>query len=56
LRGRPCPGFVHDLDRIDRILARAGLQRRREARTGLWYVALYERPSWVSRSVVPRVS
>jgi SAM-dependent methyltransferase len=43
LRGRPCPGFVHDLGRIERRLNRAGFRRTGEARSGLWYAALYER-------------
>jgi len=43
LRGSPCPGFVHDLGRIERRLSRAGFRRVSEARSGLWYAALYER-------------
>lgn len=49
LRGRPCPGFVHDLGRIGRRLNRAGFRRVSEARSGLWHAALYERaPAEVS--------
>jgi SAM-dependent methyltransferase len=42
-RGRPCPGFVHDIDRIDGFLSAAGFHRVHEARTGLWRVAIVER-------------
>jgi magnesium-protoporphyrin O-methyltransferase len=43
LRGRACATFVHDLDRIDRTLRSAGLERRAAETRGLWYVAVYER-------------
>jgi magnesium-protoporphyrin O-methyltransferase len=38
-----CPGFVHGLDAIDRVLVKAGLSKTRETGRGLWYAAVYER-------------
>ncbi len=43
IRGRPCPGFVHDLDRIDDRLTAAGLHRVHSARAGLWHVGVVAR-------------
>lgn len=42
-RGRPCPGYVHDVRRIEARLASAGFTRLREARTTMWYAAVWER-------------
>jgi magnesium-protoporphyrin O-methyltransferase len=38
-----CRGYVHDLGRIERRLVGAGFRRLRTARSGLWYVGVYER-------------
>jgi magnesium-protoporphyrin O-methyltransferase len=43
LRGRPCPGYVHDLDLIESRLASAGFQLRHRDHQRLWHVAIYER-------------
>lgn len=43
LRGRPCPGYVHDLDLIEERLADAGFQLRHRDRQRLWHIAIYER-------------
>jgi SAM-dependent methyltransferase len=43
LRGRPCPGYVHDLDLIEERLAVAGFQLRHRDRQRLWHIAIYER-------------
>lgn len=43
LRGRPCPGYVHNLDNIEERLAIAGFQLRNVDRHGLWHIAIYER-------------
>jgi magnesium-protoporphyrin O-methyltransferase len=43
LRGRPCPGYVHDLDLIEKRLASAGFQLRHRDHQRLWHVAIYER-------------
>jgi SAM-dependent methyltransferase len=43
LRGKPCPGYVHDLDLIERRLASAGFQLRHRDHQRLWHVAIYER-------------
>lgn len=43
MRGRPCPGYVHDLDLIEGRLASAGLRLRHRDRQGLWHIAVYER-------------
>lgn len=45
IRGRPCPGYVHDIQRIEARLAAAGFARLRHARTNLWYTAVWERPA-----------
>jgi SAM-dependent methyltransferase len=42
-RGRPCPGYVHDVARIESALARAGFARVVGWRTGMWQVAVFER-------------
>jgi magnesium-protoporphyrin O-methyltransferase len=38
-----CRGYVHDLRRIERRLAAAGYEPAGTARTGLWFLGLYER-------------
>ncbi len=44
LRGRPCPGYVHDLDRIEAHLLKAGFRLTRRYRAGLlWQVAVFDR-------------
>ena len=44
--GRPgCPGFVHSIDAIERLLAADGFALRRADRLGLWYAAVWERPA-----------
>lgn len=43
LRGRPCPGYVHDLDLIEERLATAGFRLRHRDRQRLWHIAVYER-------------
>jgi len=43
LRGRPCPGYVHDLDLIERRLISAGFRLRHRDHQRLWHVAIYER-------------
>jgi SAM-dependent methyltransferase len=37
LRGRPCPGYVHDLDLIEGRLASAGFRLRHRDRQRLWH-------------------
>jgi magnesium-protoporphyrin O-methyltransferase len=43
LRGRPCPGYVHDLDLIEERLTAAGFRLRHRDRQRLWHIAIYER-------------
>lgn len=43
LRGRPCPGFVHDIGQIEARLAASGFRRTRSSAEGLWYVAVFDR-------------
>jgi magnesium-protoporphyrin O-methyltransferase len=43
LRGRPCPGYVHDLDLIEERLASAGFRLRHLEHQRLWHIAVYER-------------
>ncbi|HEY8988832.1 MAG TPA: class I SAM-dependent methyltransferase [Candidatus Limnocylindrales bacterium] len=43
LRGRPCPGYVHDLDLIERRLTSAGFRLRHRDHQRLWHIAIYER-------------
>ena len=38
-----CPTFVHDVGRVERILATAGFTRRADDRLGLWYAAVWQR-------------
>ena len=45
LRGRPCPGYVHDLDLIEERLTAAGFRLRHRDRQRLWHIAIYERSS-----------
>jgi magnesium-protoporphyrin O-methyltransferase len=44
-RGRPCPGYVHDVRKIEARLSAAGFSRSRHARVSLWYAAVWERPA-----------
>lgn len=44
-RGRPCPGYVHPIRKIERRLTAAGFARLRDRRIGLWYAAVWERAS-----------
>lgn len=43
LRGRPCPGYVHNLDLIEERLATAGFRLRHRGHQRLWHIAVYER-------------
>lgn len=43
LRGRPCPGYVHDISRIEARLMDAGFHRTRSSVARLWYVAVFDR-------------
>lgn len=43
LRGRPCPGYVHPIERIERHLVAAGFRSMRRRTAGLWHVAVFER-------------
>lgn len=43
IRGRPCPGYVHDLDLIEEKVTAAGFRLRHRDRQRLWHVAVYER-------------
>lgn len=43
LRGRPCPGYLHDIGAIERRLTDAGFRRLRWRTVGLWYAAVFER-------------
>jgi hypothetical protein len=43
LRGRPCPGYVHDLGLIERRLSSAGFRLRYRDHQRLWHLAIYER-------------
>lgn len=40
-----CHGYVHDLRRIERTLSAAGFERVASARRGLWWIAVYDRPT-----------
>jgi SAM-dependent methyltransferase len=44
-RKRPCPNFIHDVRKIEARLAAAGFARLRDARVGMWYLAVWERPA-----------
>jgi len=43
LRGRPCPGYVHDLGLIERRLISAGFRLRHRDHHRQWHIAIYER-------------
>jgi magnesium-protoporphyrin O-methyltransferase len=43
LSGRPCPGYVHDLDLIEERLTAAGFRLRHRDQQRLWHLAIYER-------------
>jgi magnesium-protoporphyrin O-methyltransferase len=45
LRGRPCPGYLHDIGMIERHLGAAGFRRLRHRTVGRWYAAVFERPA-----------
>jgi magnesium-protoporphyrin O-methyltransferase len=42
IRGRPCPGYVHDLDLIEERLTVAGFRLLHRDRQRLWHIAIYE--------------
>ena len=42
MRGRPCPGYVCDLNLIEERLPSAGFRLRSRARPRLWHIAIYE--------------
>ena len=44
----PCPGYVHDLDDIERRLTAAGFRRRSGRTDFLWYTTVWERASAAS--------
>ncbi len=44
VRGRPCPGYVHDVRVIEDRLHQAGFRRVRAATFRLWYLAIFDRP------------
>jgi SAM-dependent methyltransferase len=43
LRGCACPGYVHDIDSIERTLTQAGFRRRYSSRLRLWHIGVFER-------------
>lgn len=43
LRGRPCPGYVHDIGLIEGRLREAGFRQVRAANAGRWYIGVFER-------------
>lgn len=43
LRGRPCPGYVHDIRTIEARLMDAGFRRTWSDGVRLWYVAVFDR-------------
>ena len=43
LRGRPCPGYVHNIRRIEARLIDAGFRRTWSSVGRLWYVAVFDR-------------
>lgn len=43
LRGESCPGYVHDLNLIEELLATAGFRLRQRDEHRLWHIAVYER-------------
>jgi SAM-dependent methyltransferase len=43
LRGRPCPGYVHPIRRIELALVQAGFRELRSKTVGLWHVAVFQR-------------
>ncbi len=42
VRGRPCPGYVHDIRVIERRLRDAGFERVRSTTARLWYFATFQ--------------
>jgi magnesium-protoporphyrin O-methyltransferase len=55
LRGNPCPGYQHDIGRIEQRLAEAGFRRLRHRTAGLWYAAVFERPAAASAPMTTAV-
>ncbi len=51
VRGRPCPGYVHDLDLIEGRLASAGFRLRHRDRHRLWHIAIYEKERAMTATV-----
>lgn len=45
VRGRPCPGYVHDVRAIERRLTAAGFEPLHRETVGIWHVGLYRRPA-----------
>jgi SAM-dependent methyltransferase len=43
LRRNRCPGYVHDVDRIDVSLERAGFRQTAHDHTALWHVGVFQR-------------
>jgi magnesium-protoporphyrin O-methyltransferase len=44
-RRNECATFVHSIDRIEEILRSTGFRETRHDRLGLWYAAVWDRPS-----------
>ena len=51
LRGRPCPGYVHDVDAMERRLQEAGFRRVHGELMRLWYIAVFRRPPHAAHSL-----
>jgi SAM-dependent methyltransferase len=45
VRGCPCPGYVHDVDSIERTLSDAGFRRTYSGQLRLWHIAVFQRTS-----------
>lgn len=45
LRGRPCPGYVHDVGQIEGRLQDAGFRSVQREMVGLWHIGLFRRPA-----------
>jgi SAM-dependent methyltransferase len=43
IRGMPCPGYVHDISKIEGRLTSAGFRRTGGGPVGMWYVAVFDR-------------
>jgi SAM-dependent methyltransferase len=55
-RGRPCPGYVHSLDLIEKRLASAGFELRHRDKERWWHIAIYQRsvePGPIASRMIP---